>query len=46
LRIIAERHRRAVYTQIEVIDPASLLAGLGSWPLICCDPGPAAHRQP
>jgi hypothetical protein len=34
LRIIAERHRRAIHAQLQVIDPAGLLAGLHGWPLI------------
>jgi len=34
LRIIAERHRRAIHAQLGVIDPTGLLAGLRGWPLI------------
>jgi hypothetical protein len=34
LRIIAERHRRAIHAQLQVIDPGGLLAGLRGWPLI------------
>ncbi|MFN0284041.1 MAG: DUF6431 domain-containing protein [Kineosporiaceae bacterium] len=34
LRIVAERHRRAIHAQLRVIDPTGLLASLRGWPLI------------
>jgi hypothetical protein len=34
LRIIAERHRRAISARFGVIDPGGQLAGLSGWPLI------------